>query len=112
MNKELFDRQSKKIINHVFSDEAFKQRLIADPKGVFKEYDIDFPEDTDVKVIENTDRVFHFVLPIKTEDEVIHKHWFGEAFEDLWKFTFGDGKHEKTWDDVREEDKKIFHEVG
>ena len=40
------------------------------------------------------------------------KNWFGEAFEDLWKFTFGDGKHEKTWADVREEDKKIFHEVG
>lgn len=112
MNKELFERQSKKIIDRVFADEAFKQRLIADPKGVFREYDIDFPEDTEIRILENTDKVFHFVLPVRAPEPIAHMDWFSEAFADLWKLTFGDGNHEKSWAEIREEDRKIFHKVG
>jgi hypothetical protein len=54
-----------RIIKKAWEDESFKQRLFDDATAVFNEEGIDVPEDMEVKVIENTEKVFHLVLPSK-----------------------------------------------
>ena len=52
-----------KVIAKAWSDEDFKKKLLADPNKVLAENDIDVPAGLEMKVVENTDRVFYFVLP-------------------------------------------------
>jgi hypothetical protein len=62
------------IIAKCWADEAFKQRLMADPAGTLKQEGMDVPEGMAIHVVENTDQAFHLVIPTKpTElsDEVL-----------------------------------------
>jgi hypothetical protein len=52
-----------KVIAKAWSDDAYKQRLIDDPRPVLTEAGLDLPEGTEVRVVENTDSVAHFVIP-------------------------------------------------
>jgi hypothetical protein len=52
-----------KIITRAWEDNAFKQRLLADATSIFAEEGIAVPGGIQVKVVENTDTVFYFVLP-------------------------------------------------
>ncbi len=54
-----------RIIKKAWEDEAFKQRLLDNATEVFNEESIDVPEGMEVKVVENTEKVFHLVLPQK-----------------------------------------------
>ena len=112
MNKELFERQSAKIVDRALSDEKFKDKLLADPVGVYKEYDVDIPEGVNIKVVQNAKDLIHLVLPHEKPQPPERKHWIGEMFEDIWRLTFADGKHEKTWAEMQDEDVKIFHSGG
>lgn len=53
-------------------DEAFKKRLVSDPKSIFAEARISLSEDIKVEVIEETDRTFYLVisLPPNQEEEL------------------------------------------
>ena len=46
-----------------WKDEALKARLMADPKAVLAEYDMDVPDGMDVKVVENADNCVHITMP-------------------------------------------------
>ena len=46
-----------------WKDEALKARFMADPKAVLAEYDMDVPDDMDVKVVENADNTVHITMP-------------------------------------------------
>ena len=46
-----------------WKDEALKARLMADPKAVLKEHNLDVPDGIDVKVVENADDCVHITLP-------------------------------------------------
>ena len=46
-----------------WKDEALKARLMADPKAVLAEYDMDVPDEMDVKVVENADNCVHITMP-------------------------------------------------
>ena len=46
-----------------WADDDYKQRLISDSAAVLKEEGIDVPEGVGIKVVENTQEVFHMVLP-------------------------------------------------
>ena len=52
-----------KVIARVWSDEAFKERLIADPKAVLAAEGISVPSGVDIKVVEQTDKQQYFVIP-------------------------------------------------
>ena len=52
-----------KLIAKVWSDEAFKERLIADPKAVLAAEGISVPSGVDIKVVEQTDKQQYFVIP-------------------------------------------------
>lgn len=51
-------------------DEGFKQRLLADPAAVLKEEGVETPPGIEVRVVANTEKVFHFVLPAKPSREL------------------------------------------
>lgn len=65
------EEQAKKIgqlIAKCWSDDSFKQKLLSDPKSVLKENGVDIPEGLEVKLVENTDKVFHLVIPAKPDE--------------------------------------------
>ncbi len=53
------------IISKAWADEAFKQRLLADAATVLTEEGIAIPQGMTVKAVENTDTIFHLVIPPK-----------------------------------------------
>ncbi len=56
------------LIARALSDEALKAKLIEDPLNVFKAEGIDVPAGLEIKVLENTDKVFHLVLPAQPSE--------------------------------------------
>ncbi|HTL05617.1 MAG TPA: NHLP leader peptide family RiPP precursor [Gemmatimonadales bacterium] len=56
---------AKRIIAKTWRDEAFRRRLLRSPHKVLQEEGVRVPKGVKVKVVQNTGRVFHFVLPAK-----------------------------------------------
>jgi hypothetical protein len=52
-----------------WSDAGFKKRLLSDPVTVLKDYGLTFPPGVTIKVLEDTDTVYHLSLPPKPTDE-------------------------------------------
>jgi hypothetical protein len=46
-----------------WGDDDFKAKLLADPKTVLKENGLAIPDDVEPRVVENTDKTVHFILP-------------------------------------------------
>jgi len=58
------------LITRAWGDAAFKAKLLSDTMAVLKENGIAVPENVTVKAVENTDKVFHLVIPPKPSDEL------------------------------------------
>ena len=57
-----------RIIAKAWKDEAYKQKLISNPKAVFEqEFNIQFPAEIKVEVKEENPTSLYFVLPIRPE---------------------------------------------
>ena len=54
------------IVSKTWTDESFKKRLLADPATILKEHGLEVPPGVQVKIVENTDKVFHLTLPPKS----------------------------------------------
>ena len=54
-----------KIIAKSWVDDKFKKRLMSDPLAALKAEGIDFPSGIQVKVLENTNKMLHLVIPTK-----------------------------------------------
>lgn len=52
-----------KIVAKAWADPAFKERLRTETAAVLKENGLVFPDGMEFKFVENTSRLFHFVLP-------------------------------------------------
>ncbi len=52
-----------RVIAKVWADEAFKERLYSDPRKVLAAEGIKVPEGVEVKIVEQTDKTFYFVIP-------------------------------------------------
>ncbi len=52
-----------KVVAKAWADEGFKRRLLAEPTQVLKEHGIETPAGMQVRVVENTEQLAHFVLP-------------------------------------------------
>jgi len=68
MNQETQSKKMHQVIAKCWSDESFKQKLQADPVATLKAEGVTVPEGVAVKVLENTDKVFHLVIPAKPTD--------------------------------------------
>jgi hypothetical protein len=51
------------MIARAWADESFKERLLAEPASVFREYGVEVPPGLAIKMVENTGQAFHLVLP-------------------------------------------------
>jgi hypothetical protein len=60
-----WEDQWAQLVARAWSDDAFKQRLLADPAAVLKEHGLELPPGFQVDVRENTDEQAHLVLPAK-----------------------------------------------
>ena len=56
-------KEINQIIAKCWSDGVFKQKLMADPHGALKTPGVDVPPGMTVKAVENSDKVFHLVIP-------------------------------------------------
>jgi hypothetical protein len=61
---------TEQVVARAWADEAFKQRLLAEPYAVLKEHGISLREDATIRVLENTAEVVHLVLPARPATEV------------------------------------------
>ncbi|CAB5112788.1 hypothetical protein D3OALGB2SA_2506 [Olavius algarvensis associated proteobacterium Delta 3] len=64
MDKEEFNKALNKIIANAWTDEQFRMTLLADTTAIFKENGIDLPEGLEVKAVEDTEKIVHFILPL------------------------------------------------
>jgi hypothetical protein len=56
-------RAQVEFLNKVWTDEAFRARLESDPKAVLKEMGGRVPDDVQIKVVRDTDRVKYLHIP-------------------------------------------------
>jgi len=77
MNQDLPDRQLsetvdippsvKRAIGKSSMDRVFRQKLLAEPAGVLKAEGLELPDGVKVRVIEDTDKLMHLVIPFHLE---------------------------------------------
>ncbi len=72
-----------RIIARAWTDDAFKQELMANPTEVLKAQGIAIPEGTDVRVVENTESTIYLILPARPSGEL--------SDEQLTQVAGGDG---------------------
>lgn len=53
------------VIAKCWADESFKQQVLADPVSAFKREGIEIPAGVRLQVLENTEQVFHLVIPAR-----------------------------------------------
>lgn len=58
------------VIARAWADEGFKSRLLAEPAQVLREQGLAVPEGVEVRIVENTEKIVHFVLPAQPGDEL------------------------------------------
>ncbi|MEK7817189.1 MAG: NHLP leader peptide family RiPP precursor, partial [Actinomycetota bacterium] len=68
MNQEEQGKKMNQLIAKCWSDEGFKQKLLADPAATLKAEGVALPAGLTLKAVENTDKVFHLVIPAKPTD--------------------------------------------
>lgn len=69
MTREEQGKKMGEVIKKAWTDEAFKERLLKDATAVLKEEGVDIPPGLEVRAVENTDKVFHLVLPPRRATE-------------------------------------------
>lgn len=72
-------QKMEQLIAKAWADEAFKQRLIADPAAVLKEAGLEMPEGIEIRVVEDTEKVAHLVLPRKPSAEELSEEELSNA---------------------------------
>ena len=60
-----------RVINKSWDDPEFKRRLLADPVKVLRAEGVNLPEGLRVRVIEDTDKLLHLVLPNKQGSKTV-----------------------------------------
>ena len=63
MGREEFQKAYGKVVAKAWGDDDFKEKLLADPMTVLKENGVAIPEDVEFRVVENTDKIVHLILP-------------------------------------------------
>jgi hypothetical protein len=58
-------KQYTQVVTRSWQDEAFKRRLVADPRAVLQEHGLAVPDGKAVRVVEDTPETMHLVLPNK-----------------------------------------------
>ena len=67
------------LVARAWSDAALKAKLLADPAGTLRANGVTVPKGITVKVVENTDKVLHLVLPVKPAPEELSEKELTQA---------------------------------
>ncbi len=59
-----------RIVARAWQDEVFKRRLLADPREALAEMGVEVPPGHEVRVVEDTERVRHLVIPPSPSEEL------------------------------------------
>ncbi len=68
MSQDVYKERLKaygRVVARAWEDEAFKQRLLADPKATLEAEGVRFPAGAEVRAVEDTDRLFYVPIPPK-----------------------------------------------
>ena len=76
------DKKIGKIIAKAWADDAFKKKLLADPAATLKAEGVELSQGSEVRVLENTDKVFHLVIPPKPSSNELSDHQLDDASGD------------------------------
>ena len=68
MNQEEQAKKMGQLIAKCWADEAFKRKLLADPAAMLTAEGIESPAGVSIRAVEDTDTVFHLVIPAKPTD--------------------------------------------
>ena len=68
MNAEEYNKKMSQLIAKCWADEGFKRKLLADPAATLKAEGAEVPPGLSIKALENTDKMFHPVIPAKPAD--------------------------------------------
>jgi len=68
MSQEEQGKKISQLIAKCWADESFKQKLLADPMATLKAEGVELPDGLSLVAVENTDKVFHLVVPAKPTD--------------------------------------------
>jgi hypothetical protein len=76
MNREEQAKKISQLIAKCWADEAFKQKVLADPAGTLKAEGLELPADLSYVAHENTEKIIHLVIPAKpselSEEDLAH----------------------------------------
>jgi nitrile hydratase alpha subunit len=70
MTNEERARKMGQLIAKAWTDDGFKRKLVADPAVALKAEGFEVSPDVDVRVVENTDKVYYLVLPARPSHEL------------------------------------------
>jgi hypothetical protein len=76
MRHEEQNRNIEKVVAMAWADEVFKHRLLSDPARVLKAQGVSIPKGAEVRIVEDTDKVFHVVLPVKPSSQELLEEQF------------------------------------
>ena len=65
MNQEEQGKKISQLIAKCWADEGFKQKVLADPAATLRAEGMELRDDLSYVAHENTDKVFHLVIPAK-----------------------------------------------
>jgi hypothetical protein len=68
MNQEEQGKKMSQLLAKCWADEGFKQKVLADPAATLTSEGVELPPGLSIKAVENTDKVFHLVIPAKPTD--------------------------------------------
>ena len=84
MEPKEFQKAYGKLVAKAWSDAEFKMKLLADPMRVFKENSMEVPMGIEVRIVENTTGVMHFILPPEPSDELTDEQLAVAAGGECW----------------------------
>ena len=70
MDRDEFKKAYGKVVAKAWADEDFKAKLLADPKTVLKANGLAIPQDVELRVVENTDKVVYLILPPEPAEQL------------------------------------------
>ncbi|NVO17886.1 MAG: NHLP leader peptide family natural product precursor [Rhodoplanes sp.] len=68
MTNDELERKRIEIISKAWTDDSFKEKLLSDPVATLKAEGVELPAGLQVRMVENTENVFHFVLPLMPKE--------------------------------------------
>jgi hypothetical protein len=65
VNQEEQNKKISQLIAKCWTDEGFKRKVLTDAAATLKAEGLELPAGVNIKVLENTDKVFHLIIPAK-----------------------------------------------